>query len=139
MIGMGRRGCPASAFEAALAGTLGQGLHAAVVLVAAAIQHGGVDAGGPGGASREARERSCALTELPGHVLALIADALALVRLRRALLANDRGDLADDLLRVPLDDHARRLGHLELDALRRLDRHGVRVTERQLQIAALQG
>ena len=30
------------------------------------------------------------------------------------------------------------MGHLELDALRRLDRHGVRVAERQLEVAALQ-
>src|SRR6185436_10301366 len=34
--------------QAALTGALGQGLHAAVELVAAAIEHGGVDAGGLG-------------------------------------------------------------------------------------------
>src|SRR3954451_9741288 len=34
--------------EAALAGALGQALHTAVVLVAAAIEHGGLDAGGLG-------------------------------------------------------------------------------------------
>src|SRR3954471_24382180 len=82
--------------------------------------------------------RSCALADLPGDVLALIADALALVGLRRPLLADDGGDLADLLLAVALDDHARRLGHLELDALRRLDRDRVRVAERQLEVAALE-
>src|SRR3954462_4175517 len=81
---------------------------------------------------------SCALSYLPRHVLALVADALALVGLRRPLLADDGGDLAHLLLGVALDDHARGLGHLELDPLRRLDRHGVRVAERQLQVAALE-
>src|SRR3954452_12304637 len=82
--------------------------------------------------------RSCALADLPGDVLALVADSLALVGLRRPLLADDGGDLADLLLVVALDDHARRLRHLELDALRRLDRHGMRVAERQLEVAALE-
>src|SRR3954469_15618181 len=82
--------------------------------------------------------RSCALTDLPGDVLALVADALALVGLRRALLADDRGDLADDLLGVALDDDARRDRHLELDALRRLDRHRMRVAQGQLEVAALE-
>src|SRR3954447_17157544 len=81
---------------------------------------------------------SCALSYLPRHVLALVADALALVGLRRPLLADDGRDLADLLLGDALDDHARGLGHLELDALRRLDRHGVRVAERQLEVAALE-
>src|SRR5918997_3255644 len=40
--------------QAALAGALGQGLDAAVVAVAAAVEHGGVDAGGLG-ALREQR------------------------------------------------------------------------------------
>src|SRR5919199_4509758 len=50
-----RSGAAMSSFEgsglevqAALAGALGQGLHTAVVLVAAAVEHGGVDAGGTG-------------------------------------------------------------------------------------------
>src|SRR6201989_1170969 len=34
--------------QAALAGAIRQGLHAAVVLVAAAVEHGGLDAGGLG-------------------------------------------------------------------------------------------
>src|SRR5215207_2198067 len=79
---------------------------------------------------------SCPLAYLPGDVLALVADALALVGLRRPLLADHGGDLADLLLARALDDHARRLGHLELDALRRFDRHRVRVAERQLEVAA---
>src|SRR5215212_1574791 len=82
--------------------------------------------------------RSCALADLPGDVLALVADALALVGLRRPLLADDGGDLADLLLGVALDDHARGLGDLELDALGRLDRHGMRVAEGQLEVAALE-
>src|SRR3954453_7306877 len=81
---------------------------------------------------------SCALSYLPRDVLALVADALALVGLRRPLLADDGGDLADLLLGDPLHDHARGLGHLELDALRRLDRHGMRVAERELEVAALE-
>src|SRR3954462_14478809 len=80
---------------------------------------------------------SCALSYLPCDVLALVADALALVGLRRPLLADDGGDLADLLLGVALDDDARRLRDLELDALRRLDRHGVRVAQGELEIRAL--
>src|SRR3954452_9052441 len=82
--------------------------------------------------------RSCPLAYLSGHVLALVADALALVGLRGALLADDRGDLAHDLLGVALDDDARGHGHLELDPLRRLDRHRVRIAERQLEVAPLE-
>src|ERR1700754_812844 len=48
MIGVGRRRCIALKLKAALTGALGQGLDTAVVLVAAAIEHGGVDAGGLG-------------------------------------------------------------------------------------------
>src|SRR5919204_4029739 len=81
---------------------------------------------------------SCALPDLPGHVLALVADALALVGLRRALLADVGGDLADLLLGDAPDDHARGLGHLELDAVRRLDGDRVRVAERELEVLALE-
>src|SRR3954452_717404 len=42
--------------------------------------------------------RSCALADLPGHVLALVADALALVGLGGAHLADARGHLAHLLL-----------------------------------------
>jgi hypothetical protein len=55
-----------------------------------------------------------------------------------ALLADVGRDLADDLLVVALDDHAGRLGHLELDARRRLDVDRVRVAERELEVAALE-
>src|ERR671933_2663171 len=78
------------------------------------------------------------LTYLPGHVLALVADALALVGLRRALLADDGGDLADLLLRVALHDDPRGLRDLELDALRRLDGDGMRVAQGELEVAALE-
>src|SRR3954451_18740540 len=81
---------------------------------------------------------SCALADLPGHVLALVADPLALVGLGRPLLADHRGDLAHLLLGRALDDDARGLRHLELDALRRLDRHGMGVPERELQVAPLE-
>src|SRR3954451_5708185 len=42
--------------------------------------------------------RSCALTDLPDNLLARVSDALALVGLRRAPLADLGGDLADHLL-----------------------------------------
>src|SRR3954447_20720740 len=82
--------------------------------------------------------RSCALADLPGDVLALVADALALVGLRRPLLADDGGDLADLLLGVALDDDAGRDRHLELDPGRSRDAHGVRVAERELEVGTAQ-
>src|SRR6185437_3399246 len=82
--------------------------------------------------------RSCALPNLSLHVLALVANALALVRLGRALLADDRRRLAHELLGDAPHDHARRLWHLELDAVGGCDRHGVRVADGQLQVLALQ-
>src|SRR5215212_644596 len=81
---------------------------------------------------------SCALTDLPGDVLALVADALALVGLRRPLLADHGGDLADLLLARALDHDPGRLRDLELDPLGRLNRDRVRVAERQLQVPALE-
>ena len=55
------------------------------------------------------RERAHApLPDLPADVLALVADALALVRLGRAHLADLGGDLADLLLVDALDDDLRR-------------------------------
>src|SRR5215212_5533803 len=82
--------------------------------------------------------RSCALAHLPLDVLALVADALALVGLRRPLLADDGGGLADLLLGVALDDHARGLGHLELDPLGSGDLDRMRVAERELEVRALE-
>src|SRR3954454_11774390 len=71
-------------------------------------------------------------------MLALVTDALALVRLRRADLADTRGDLADGLLGGPAHGDARGLRHFELDAGRGLDRHGMRVAHRQLEVLALE-
>src|SRR4051812_29608416 len=95
--------------------------------------------GGGGAASwRRASGRSCALTDLPRHVLVRVADALALVRLGRAHLADPRGDLADGLLGVALDDDLGRRRDLELDPLGRRHRHRVRVADLKLDVAALQ-
>src|SRR5262249_24026496 len=66
---------------------------------------------------------TCSLPDLPAHELALVADALALVRLRRAHLADLRRRLADELLVDAAHDHLRRRRHLELDPLARRDAH----------------
>src|SRR5207344_3494526 len=94
-------------------------------------------AGGGAGAVGASWRRSRALAHLPRHVLALVADALALVGLRRTLLADVRGDLADQLLADALHDDSRGLGHVELDAVGRLHRNRVRVAERELEVVAL--
>src|SRR5579864_3679183 len=78
------------------------------------------------------------LSYLPAHVLALVADALALVGLRRADLANLCGRLADLLLVGALDDDLRRHGNLEGDAGARLDRDRMGVPHLQLEIVALE-
>ena len=78
------------------------------------------------------------LPDLAGDVLAAVADALALVGLGRAALADVRGDLADELLVDAAHDDFGRLRDLELDALGRLDRDRVRVAERHLQALAFQ-
>src|SRR5918998_42602 len=114
--------------QPALAGAVGEGLHAAVIAVAGAVARRcrapsrGRGAGGAAAAVPWSR-RSCALTDLALDVLALVADALALVRLGRARLAYAGGDLADLLLGDAADDHRRRRRHLELDTGRRLDLH----------------
>src|SRR5204862_6782800 len=90
-------------------------------------------------ACRSLRRRS--LRGLPGllpHVLALVADALALVRLGLADLADVRGDLADGLLVDAPDRDAGRRRYLELDPLRGPDHHRVGETERELEVGALQ-
>src|SRR3954471_8173513 len=79
---------------------------------------------------------SCPLTDLSSDVLALVADALALVRLRRANLADLGRGLADDLLVDAAHDDLGRHGHLELDALARLDLDRVRVADLQLEVGA---
>src|SRR6476660_5143484 len=78
------------------------------------------------------------LADLSPHVLALVADPLALVRLGRAHLADLRGRLADHLLVGALDEDLSRGRHLEGDALPRLDRDRMRVTDVQLQVGALE-
>src|SRR5829696_6822561 len=94
---------------------------------------------GGGAASIESSCRgSCALTDLPGHVLALVADALALVGLRRALLADDRRHLAHGLLGDAADDDARGHRDLEVDSLGSLELDRVRVAERQHELLALE-
>src|SRR5262249_22579028 len=68
--------------------------------------------------------------------LALVADALALVGLGRAHLADLGRGLADELLVDPADDDLRRRRHLELDPLPRHDPHRVRVADLQLEVRA---
>src|SRR5687767_12986767 len=82
------------------------------------------------------RPKSSAFADLPADVLALVADALALVRLRRPRLADIRGDLADGLLVGALDNDLGRRGHVEGDAGRSLDHHRVREPDVQLQVGA---
>src|SRR5581483_7024791 len=94
-------------------------------------------AGGAGAEPRGWRGGcSCPLADLPADELALVADALALVRLGRANLADLRRGLADDLLVDAADDDLRRHRHLERDALARLHLHGVRVAHLQLEIGS---
>src|SRR5690348_12715533 len=95
----------------------------------------------PGSPERRPRESSgwsCALAHLPSHVLALVPDALALVGLGLALLADVGGNFTHLLLGGPTNDDPRRLGNLELDSVRRLDGNRVRVAQRQLEVAAAQ-
>src|SRR5579862_3661013 len=76
--------------------------------------------------------------DLSAYVFAVVADALALVRFRRANLA-DLGRRLPDLLFVgALDDDLRRRRDLERDACARLDRDGVRVADAELEIGALE-
>src|SRR5689334_15727952 len=58
---------------------------------------------------------SCALPDLPADVLALVADALALVGLGRAHLPDLGGGLPDGLLVDAAHDHLGGRRHLELD------------------------
>src|SRR6476646_906573 len=82
------------------------------------------------------------LTRLPDlelDLLALVADALALVRVGLAELADVGGDLADLLLVDAADHELRRRLDLEGDALRGRDGHGVAVAEGELEVRALGG
>src|SRR5581483_681641 len=78
------------------------------------------------------------LANLPADVLALVADALALVGLGRTNLANLGSGLTDLLLVGALDDDLRRRRHLEGDPRARLDRHRMRVAHLQLEVGALE-
>src|SRR4051812_31957369 len=72
------------------------------------------------------------LSDLAQDDLARVADALALVRLRRPQTADVRRDLADGLLVAPPHDDLRRRRNLELDAVRRVDGDRVGVAEREV-------
>src|SRR6476619_525487 len=78
------------------------------------------------------------LADLSPHVLALVADALALVGLGRAHLADLGGRLPDDLLVRAIDDHLRRLWDVERHAVARGDRDGVREADGELELRALE-
>src|SRR6266511_3226338 len=75
-----------------------------------------------------------ALPRLAADVLVDVADALALVRLGLADLADVGRHLTDELLVGAPDDDAGRDGHLEGDPLGRLDRHRVRVADLELEL-----
>src|SRR2546430_6040005 len=81
---------------------------------------------------------SCSFTYFASDVLALIADALALVRLARAHLPHLGRDLADLLLVDTLDDDLRRDRYLEGDSLRRLHHYGMGEADIQPEIGTLQ-
>src|SRR5579884_522707 len=69
---------------------------------------------------------------LAANLFVLVADALALVRLRRTDVANFCGELADFLLVRTLDDNRGRVRHIDRDAGRRHHQHAVGETNRQL-------
>src|SRR5436190_1464152 len=77
------------------------------------------------------------LSDLPANVLALVANAFALVGLGRTHLADLRGDLTDLLLRDALDDDLGRGRNLEGDALRRLDHNRMRIADVEPEVGAL--
>src|SRR5258708_11384228 len=77
--------------------------------------------------------RSRPLADLPADVLALVADALALVRLGWPHLADLGGDLADLLLVDALDDDLGRRRYLVGDAGRRVLDHRVGEADVELQ------
>src|SRR5665811_1142935 len=78
------------------------------------------------------------LSDLARDELVAVADSLALVGLRRAALADVRGNLPDQLLVDPPHDDLGRLRDLELDPLGGLDRDRMRVAERQLEALAFE-
>src|SRR5262245_11334027 len=76
------------------------------------------------------------LSDLAADDLALVAHALALVRVRLAQLAEISGNLADPLLVNAVHVESGRGVDLERDALGRLDQHGVAVAQRELKCRA---
>src|SRR5262245_45894705 len=73
------------------------------------------------------------LAGLAQHALVDVADALALVGLGLADLADVGGHLADELLVEALHRDAGGAGHLELHAVGRVDRDRVREAELQVE------
>ena len=69
------------------------------------------------------------LAQLAANDLALVVDALALIRLRGTPLAHVSGNLADLLLVDALDHDLRGGGHLEGDAVDRLDDDGMGMSQ----------
>ena len=76
------------------------------------------------------------LAGLAADLLAGVADALALVRLRLAGRADLGGDLADELLVDADDREAGRVLDLEADAVGRVDLDRVAVAQVELELAA---
>src|SRR5262245_16214664 len=81
--------------------------------------------------------RSRSLTGLATDVLALVLHALALVGLGRAEAADVRGDLADEGLVRAADREARGILHLDRDARRRIEMHGMAEAQLQHELLAL--
>src|SRR5688572_9052826 len=81
--------------------------------------------------------RSLLLRFLQLDLFARVAHALALVGLRRAEIADVRGDLADLLHVRALDDDLGLAGRLDRDAFGRGVNDRVREAERQVQVLAL--
>src|SRR4051794_16887028 len=76
------------------------------------------------------------LSDLATDLLACVANALALVRVGLAQLADVGGDLADQLLVDALHREAGRVLDGKVDAVRSLDGDGVAVAEGELEVAA---
>src|SRR6478752_5233123 len=79
------------------------------------------------------------LSDLATDLLARVANALALVRVGLAQLADVRRDLTDELLVDALHREAGRVLDGEADAGGSLDEDRVRVSERELEVRALRG
>src|SRR5690606_26910752 len=77
------------------------------------------------------------LAWLEAHLLAGVPDTLAVVGVGRAQRPDVGGDLSDRLLVDAADADLGRLRSFDLDALGRLDDHGVREAEAELEVGAL--